>query len=52
MNTTFKRACKGLPFLVAAAFATPGSGWAQSDSDEKIRQLEEGIRKLPSNSRR
>jgi len=46
VNTTFKRACKGLPFLVAAAFATPGAGWAQSDSDEKIRQLEEGIRKL------
>lgn len=42
----FKRACRGLPFLVAAAFAGSGPGWAQSESDERIRQLEEGIRKL------
>lgn len=46
MKRTFKRACRGLPFLVAAAFANQGTAWAQSDSDEKIKQLEEGIRKL------
>jgi phosphate-selective porin OprO/OprP len=46
VNRTFKRTCQGLPFLVAAAFANPGTGWAQSDPDEKIKQLEEGIRKL------
>lgn len=46
MNTIFRRARNGLPFLVAAAFANPATGWAQSDSDERIRRLEEGIRKL------
>ncbi len=46
MGGTFRRTCQGLPFLVAAAFAQPGAGWAQADSDERIRQLEDGIRKL------
>lgn len=48
MKGTFrlKRACRGLPFLVAAAFAGSATAWAQSDSNERIRQLEEGIRNL------
>ncbi|HEX7810430.1 MAG TPA: porin [Burkholderiales bacterium] len=46
MKKSFKRAGGGLPLLVAAALANAGAVWAQSDSDEKIKQLEEGIQKL------
>jgi phosphate-selective porin OprO/OprP len=43
-STTFRR--RALPLLVAGAFAAPCAVWAQSDSDARIRELEEGIRKL------
>ena len=46
MKIAFNGVWRGLPFLVAAAIANPGTGWAQSEPEEKIRQLEDGIRNL------
>jgi phosphate-selective porin OprO and OprP len=37
---------QAMPLLVAAAFTAPCAAWAQSDSDARIRELEDGIRKL------
>jgi len=37
---------RSIPLLLATAFALPCAAWAQADSDEKIRQLEDGIKSL------
>ena len=46
MKTSSRFARNTLSLLIAAAFVSPCAAFAQSDSDEKIRKLEEGIESL------